>query len=554
MKLSTTKNSSSGQISTVTATVALVGTLIALIVLGPGNGATAVESKKMTPIAQWSLDEGNGATSADRYGNSPLTLVGNPNWVRGVSGTALRFSGEGQYAETKSAVVDTSGDFTISAWVTLDSIPGFFATAVSQDGVPPLNPFYLQYGEGGFIFTTPGGPRALTVMTPQIGKWYHLVGVHDNEVGENRLFVDGKLLVKAPSVMGSPSEGAFTIGRAASGGNRADFWKGAIDEVKVFDRVLSADEVRELNVEFIPKHQAVKTQEKAAPPPEPIVAGVASLGILAVVAAAIIWRRRRRRGRASAGVPFDDSLLRTDTSASWMVDRSLRVLLAGLERMGMQVPKILGVFIEGSSVRLKLAGPAANPPSPWTASEDGQSWSAGIDRLQREPLSDGSMDSFARLVSLGLAESGRVFVNFSLARGPITLEGPTPAVHEVLRRWLGELVANPWSDEPRVVMIGNGLPQPREAEQMANLEQLVPELETHSRGILVLSQAPSSAQQALLISRFASPAFGWVVIVLTSTATAKWRFSVDDNGFLHSTFLPDVQYVDRPYARRRVWK
>lgn len=280
----------------------------------------------------------------------------------------------------------------------------------------------------------------------------------------------------------------------------------------------------------------------------PVIVGISALLVgVGAAAAALVWRRRRSVVPAT---PFDDSILRTDTSASWTVDRALRVLIRAAEEAGKPVPGVLGVFIEGPSVRLKLSSPASGAPDPWIASEDGQSWSAPISRLQREPVSDATTQEFARLVTVGLADTGRVLVNFGRARGLISLEGPPRATHQVLHGWLGELTGNPWSDNPRVVMIGNGLPRPSDAEQMSNLEQLAPELETEGRGILVLSQSPSSAQQSHLTSRFASQDFGWVVIVLSEMPAAKWRFTVDEGGTLRSSFLPDLRLLHRPTAHR----
>lgn len=63
-------------------------------------------------------------------------------------GSALKFNGQGQYAQTSGPAVDTTGNYTVSAWVSLDSLPGNYATAVSQDGRRTENPFYLQYGQG----------------------------------------------------------------------------------------------------------------------------------------------------------------------------------------------------------------------------------------------------------------------------------------------------------------------------------------------------------------------------------------------------------------------
>lgn len=281
---------------------------------------------------------------------------------------------------------------------------------------------------------------------------------------------------------------------------------------------------------------------------EPVLIGMG----LAVVAAALVLVvvYLVRRSRAGREEPFDDSLLRTDTSASWMVDRALRVLLAACERDGIEVPGITGVFIEGGAMRLRLAGPVSPAPEPFVANEDGQSWSAPLARLQAAPASEASTARFSRLVTIGVAETGRVLVDFARARGVISLDGPTRARHEVLRRWLGELTGNPWSNDPRVVMVGNGLPQPEQVEHLTAIEQVIPELDATGGGVLVLSQAPSVAQQDLLASRFADPRFGWVVIVLGESTSAKWRITAGDDGWLRSGFLPDVRYTEQTAVRR----
>jgi hypothetical protein len=290
--------------------------------------------------------------------------------------------------------------------------------------------------------------------------------------------------------------------------------------------------------------------EQAAASPSWMVLVLIGLGVLAllgVVGFAVVLVARRLRGREE---PFDDSLLRTDTSASWMVDRALRVLLASCEREGIEVPGVTGVFIEGGAMRLRLASPASPAPDPWVANEDGQSWSAPLAKLQSAPASEASTAQFARLVTLGMAETGRVLVDFVRARGVISLDGPTRARHEVLRRWLGELTGNPWSNDPRVVMVGNGLPQAEQAEYLSAIEQVIPELGVGDGGVLVLSQAPSVTQQDLLAARFADPRFTWVVIVLGESTSAKWRIRAGDDGWLRSGFLPDVRYTEQTAVRR----
>ncbi|WP_129789431.1 hypothetical protein [Promicromonospora panici] len=296
---------------------------------------------------------------------------------------------------------------------------------------------------------------------------------------------------------------------------------------------------------------AADAGESAAGAPSWLVPVLIVLGGLVLAAAAafggLLLVRRLRAGREE---PFDDSLLRTDTSAAWMVDRALRVLIAACDRDGQDVPPVTGVFIEGGAMRLRLGTPVSPAPAPWVANEDGQSWSAPLARLQSADASDASTARFARLVTIGVGETGRVLVDFASARGLISLDGPTRARHEVLRRWLGELTGNPWSNDPRVVMVGNGLPQPELAEHLSAIEQVIPELEAADGGVLVLSQAPSAAQQEMLAARFASTGFGWVVIVLGESTSAKWRVTATEDGWLRSGFLPDVRYTEQTAVRR----
>jgi hypothetical protein len=54
----------------------------------------------------------------------------------------------------------------------------------------------------------------------------------------------------------------------------------------------------------------------------------------------------------------------------------------------------------------------------------------------------------------------------------------------------------------------------------------------------------------MLAARFASPGFGWVVIVLGESTSAKWRVTATDDGWLRSGFLPDVRYTEQTAVRR----
>ncbi|GAA3561307.1 LamG-like jellyroll fold domain-containing protein [Streptomyces osmaniensis] len=210
-------------------------------------GAAAGERQPLKGGGHWALDEGTGTTAKDDGPNAkPLTLSTGTTWTPGVSGSALKFDGNGQYAETDGPVLDTTGSYSVSAWVRLDELPGNYATAVSQDTRRQTSPFYLQYGQGAFAFSTPGESRARLVTTPEKGRWYHLVGVRDSADNTIKLYVDGKPAATATGGAAYPSTGSLSVGRAQWGGNDVDFWNGAVDEVHAYDKALTAEEVNTL--------------------------------------------------------------------------------------------------------------------------------------------------------------------------------------------------------------------------------------------------------------------------------------------------------------------
>jgi hypothetical protein len=199
----------------------------------------------LTGVGFWPADEGSGTVAHDTVGHHDATLTG-AGWTAGHSGSALQFSGAQQFADTGASILDTTGNYSVAAWVKLDSLGGF-ATAVSQDGAQESG-FFLQYSgaDNRFAFSSSGG-RALAFDAPQPGRWYHLVGVRDAASGQFELYVDGEpQRTSAQSGCAEAATGHTVIGRAKFGGNQVDFWRGALDQVHVYDRALSADEVKQL--------------------------------------------------------------------------------------------------------------------------------------------------------------------------------------------------------------------------------------------------------------------------------------------------------------------
>jgi hypothetical protein len=207
----------------------------------PGPGTPGADG-----ITFYPFDEGSGTTTADAVGSRDGTLTGGAAWTTGNPGSAVQFNGSTSTVDTGASVLDTASNYSVAAWVKLDSLGGF-ASAVSQDG-PGNSAFFLQYSgaDNRFAFSF-AGVRALAPAAPETGRWYHLVGVRDVVAGSLTLYVDGQPAGTAYSCDGGPGGGNTVIGRAKFNGNPVDYWRGAIDQVHLFDRALPASEVAQLH-------------------------------------------------------------------------------------------------------------------------------------------------------------------------------------------------------------------------------------------------------------------------------------------------------------------
>ncbi|MDT8915883.1 LamG-like jellyroll fold domain-containing protein [Amycolatopsis sp. PS_44_ISF1] len=207
---------------------------------------TAKGTPGLDGIAAYPFDENTGTTAADAVGQHNATLVGGASWTAGHSGSALAVNGSGQYADTGAPLVKTDGSYSVAAWVKFTSLGDGFQTVVSQDG-SDHSAFFLQYSGAdhklAFSFV---GVRALAPMTPEAGRWYHLVGVRDAATGQLALYVDGKQAVSRNVCLGEASDGHTVIGRGQYGGNPVDYLDGAVDQVHVYDRALTGSEVATL--------------------------------------------------------------------------------------------------------------------------------------------------------------------------------------------------------------------------------------------------------------------------------------------------------------------
>ncbi|WP_211194983.1 LamG-like jellyroll fold domain-containing protein [Halorhabdus amylolytica] len=211
------------------------------------RNATPTADGDLTGVGYWPLDEGEGTVATDEAGDNDARfrdLLGEPpRWTDGRIGGAVVFDGNRDTLDTGTTIVDTERPFSVAAWVRPAEL-GTDRTAVSQDGTGE-SAFSLGYREdaGRFAFSV-SGTAVVDGPPVETGQWYHLAGTVVN--CRARLFVDGEAVGSARMRATPVSDGPLIIGRGQEGSRLVDHWAGAIDEVHVYNRPLSNDEIRQL--------------------------------------------------------------------------------------------------------------------------------------------------------------------------------------------------------------------------------------------------------------------------------------------------------------------
>lgn len=181
----------------------------------------------------------HGATrTADRFGNPD---------------SAFRFDGVDDYIEISPPPALTSDHLTVSAWARFD--PRDFSSwtncVISQDNGDDEDQsrrvFQLSLEWGHVIWhrmMNTRDPMYRRQVRPE--RWYHLAAVHEN--GVNRLYVDGVLQDTVEHLLWTNPSQPLHIGRKGTAEPNF-FFRGTIDDVRIYNRALTDSEIRELTEE-----------------------------------------------------------------------------------------------------------------------------------------------------------------------------------------------------------------------------------------------------------------------------------------------------------------
>ena len=197
-------------------------------------------------IAWWKFDETSGTVAYDSSGNGhDANLTNGPTWVTGKIGGALSFDGSDDMVRTGVSGMYNQ-DFTWSTWIKTSHTSGA-VVGVSADS---------WSGGGSSLYIFGGKPKIdvcnignkLGSLSINTNQWVHYLLTVEDSGGSSdpvKIFVNGQINVDSQMNWFGLNGQAFKL-RIGHVPVHGDYYSGIIDDVRIYDRVLSNAEVQDL--------------------------------------------------------------------------------------------------------------------------------------------------------------------------------------------------------------------------------------------------------------------------------------------------------------------
>jgi len=227
------------------------GTLASIYEKGSKLGMEPLDYGDPSLVGSWTFDEGTGSVAYDYSGNNATG-----SWQGTASGTsgyysagkvgswAGAFDGTSTYVGTSfnSSVLGSS--FSLCAWVELfpggGNYPESFGTTGNNilfgavGGGGSKMDIYIKNSVGSYTDTSNSNSMSLSA-------WHFVTGTFDGTNG--RVYVDGVLQATTPAGTAASFSGLMNIGKNLASNS---YWNGLIDDVRIYNRALSAAEIQAL--------------------------------------------------------------------------------------------------------------------------------------------------------------------------------------------------------------------------------------------------------------------------------------------------------------------
>jgi hypothetical protein len=208
-------------------------------------------------VSWWKFDETIGTNAADSQGSNDGTLTNGPAWTTTTAGAAssgaLSFDGTDDYVSVPDDnSLDLTAALTVEVWIkpTADQTNAS-VNIIDKDSITG---YRLQFEKTTNIieFSVGNGTQqrfwsANGSITP--GSWHHVAMTLSG--GTLRGYINS-IEVGSLTGIGAITANGIDLAIGAYRDGNAEFFKGVIDDVRIYDRALTADEI-ETNFNAIPE-------------------------------------------------------------------------------------------------------------------------------------------------------------------------------------------------------------------------------------------------------------------------------------------------------------
>ncbi|MCB4790804.1 MAG: carboxypeptidase regulatory-like domain-containing protein [Elusimicrobia bacterium] len=216
----------------------------------PNNDISKLTIDNTGIVGSWSFNEESGSIAHDSVGNSNGTIYG-ASWVNGKKDGALSFDGVNDYIDLGApAVLDLPGDLTLESFCKpilsgLWAHPPFtvkFASPYDRN----YDGYICRDGSGAFGYYSSGHQGVnLPSGTFKDNVWQHMAMVYswDGSIATISFYIDGLLKTQATTSAQRLTNAATKVSIGSEGIPGFYFFNGVIDEVNIYNRALSAQEI-----------------------------------------------------------------------------------------------------------------------------------------------------------------------------------------------------------------------------------------------------------------------------------------------------------------------
>jgi N-acetylneuraminic acid mutarotase len=202
-------------------------------------------------VGWWKFDETNGTVAYDSSGNgNDGNLTGGPTWATGKIGGALSFDGVDDYVIMPATTDLDLMKLSISTWVYSTNFDqnGFIFEKTADGNLNSQYNLFIQNSELKFRVKPINSSYSDTKVDQSIlSGWSFITSSYNSS--KRKLFVNGQLVASNDfnETIATNPNGISLIGAYAlnSIGNNY-FFNGLIDDVRIYNRALSAEEVQAL--------------------------------------------------------------------------------------------------------------------------------------------------------------------------------------------------------------------------------------------------------------------------------------------------------------------